>query len=170
MKIKDVSEKVGLSHQAIYKRLRTRNIRAEDITDKAGNITDKGLDILKDLFPILQASETKEESPAETEEPAPPPADTDKTEVGRLHEEVARLQGEVARLHEKVATLEEKGRLLQDERDYLRTALDQSQKLQAITASKLPNPPPALTDGSEEKGPRRGPLGWLKGRRERKGE
>lgn len=188
MTIKEVSERAGVSHQAIYKRLRTRGIRAEDITEKSsGQLTGKGEELIKELFPFLRDEEGGAAAQSPQDVPADPPETEEKAgdeglqpEVARLQEKVARLQEEVARLQpevaglkgqiieyeKRVATLEESNRLLTDERDYLRKALDQSQQLQAMTAQKIPTPP-AITDGSERK-QKRGLWERLTGRKEPK--
>lgn len=164
MRIKQVSEKVGLSHQAIYKRLRARGIKAEDITQKnTGELTAEGWALMLELFPILQGEEERSEQPQ-----AEAPAAAEPSEIERLQGEVARLRGEVAQAEGKVATMEAQLQALTEERDYLRGALERSQQLQALTAQKIPNPPPALPAGGDQQ--RRGLFGWLRRKDQRTGE
>ncbi len=164
MRIKEVSEKVGLSHQAIYKRLRSRGKRAEDITIKGtGELTEEGEALMRELFPALQGE--GQEGPQEA---SGSPSAGKNEELERLREEGSRLRAEGERLRAEVASLEEKNQALTEERDYLRGALERSQQLQAMTAAKIPAPPPAITDGTD-KAQRRGLLSWLRGRGKDKG-
>lgn len=167
MTIKEVSEKVGLSHQAIYKRLRNRGIKAADIARKStGELTEEGERLMYELFPFLQGEEGRE-AQAPADEPAAAPAAAvaadEPSEVASLRDEVAAAAAKVAKLEGEVARQEEIIKALTDERDYLRGALERSQQLQALTAQKIPNPPPALTDGSGEK-QRRGLWARLRGK------
>lgn len=146
MTIKEVAAKVGLSHQAIYKRLRARGKRAEDIV-KAGVLTEEGEALMMELFPSLRDEpQPSAESPSEVEK--------------RLQDEVAKLQEKVVKLGAEVARLEERAANLTEERDYLRKALDQSQQLQAMTTAKIPSPP-AITSGEKKKRL----LSWIRGKK-----
>jgi len=147
MKIKEVAQLAGISHQAIYKKIKSRGIKTEDLKDpETGELSEKGIEIVKELI----AAKSDDDQVA--------------TEVAT---EVARLRDEVEKLRNEVEHAEEKIRLLTEERDFLKTALDQAQtaldqaqKLQAITLQKIPAALPA----PEKHGIR----GWFSRRREKK--
>ena len=141
MTIKEVAQLTGLTHQAIYKKIKANGLRLDNLKDKTtGQLTAEGEAIIKDLFCISE----------------PPPA-ADATEVEKLTTTVAELTTEVEKLRNQVANQAERITALTEERDFLRTALDQAQKLQAITLAKVPSAP-ALPSGEKKK---RGLFGWF---------
>lgn len=152
MTVKEFSALVGVSHQAIYKKLKGRGVALESLKDKeTGQLTADGEALLRAIYNLKGQEERQQEAPEEPqneEAGAAPPADQE-GENG-LRNQVARLQGEVERLRNQVATLEEKEKALAEERDFLRISLERSQQLQALTASKIPNPAPALPAGGEK--------------------
>lgn len=158
MTIKEIAEQAGLSHQAIYKRLKARGVALDQIKDKGtGELTAAGEALLRELFNLQD--QTEKEAPPPPEKAAPP---AEENEAGELRNQVAELNNEVEKLRNQVATLEEKEKALTEERDFLRLSLERSQQLQAITAAKIPNPPPALPAGGEEK--ERGLRAWWRRR------
>lgn len=169
MTIKDVAARTGLSHQAIYKRLKANGLSVSDLKDKAsGQLTEEGERILAEMFSIQAEEPTADGTPAaEAEEP------TEESGSEELLNEVARLTTEVEKLRNRVETLETTNTAITEERDYLRLALERSQQLQAITASKIPNPPPLLQSPEESdhhKGLFGGMRAWWARRRELKRE
>ena len=158
MTIKEVAARTGLSHQAIYKRLKARGLSVSDLKDKAtGQLTPEGERVLEELFQ-LQAEELPgdDNSPREADEPT---VDDGGEE---LRNRVEKLTTEVEKLRNRVESLETANKSLTEERDFLRLALERSQQLQAITASKIPNPPPLLTTPEAEGvKPHRGLFGGL---------
>ena len=165
MKVKEFATQAGITHQAIYKRLKKRGISLESLTDKeTGELTEEGLSLLIELYP-----QGKDEKNSTDSTPVAQPLATS-DEVARLNEELHRLRNQLRNSEEKVAALT-------DERDYLRKLLDHSQemeglraRLDVLEAGQKAARAKALTDGSEDKGQRRGPLSWLRGRKERKSE
>ena len=132
MNIKEVAQLTGLTHQAIYKRLKARGVKLETLKDKAtGQFTPEGEAIIMDLFAI-DAPETPEKT-------------ADATEVEKLRNQVAELTTEVEKLRNQVASLE-------GERDFLRQTLEREQQLHGLTISKLPTPQTALPPTTTEKG------------------
>jgi len=132
MTIKEVAQRTGLTHQAIYKRLKAHGVKLETLKDKAtGQFTPEGERVIMELFTI-DAPETPEKT-------------ADATEVEKLRNQVAELTTEVEKLRNQVATLE-------DERNYLRGALEREQQLTGMTITKIPTPPPALPPSDDEKG------------------
>ena len=165
MTIKEIAERAGLSHQAIYKRLKARGVALDQIKNKdTGELTAEGEALLLELFNLQD--QTEREAPPPPEKAAPPAAEDEagelRNQVERLNNQVAELNNEVEKLRNQVATLEEKEKALTEERDFLRLSLERSQQLQAITAAKIPNPPPALPAGGEEK--ERGLRAWWRRR------
>lgn len=163
MKIRDVATMAGVSHQAVYKRLKARGIRPESITDKGtGELTAEGLAIMFEMYP-----QTKDTQPA-TASPQPP---TGSETVETLRSEVQRLSNALSNAEARIVALTE-------ERDFLRGALTHSQEMEALRAridvleaGQRANAAQALTDGSGGGDPpRRGLLSWLRGRGRGTGE
>lgn len=155
MTVKEFAELVGISHQAIYKKLKGRGVALESLKDKeTGQLTEEGETLLRRIYNIQEQGdeqrETTAEEAAEVEREAAPPAP--KQVEKELRNQVAELQKEVERLRNQVATLEEKQEALTDERDFLRISLERSQQLQALTASKIPNPAPGLPASTQAHG------------------
>ena len=139
MTIKEVAQLTGLSHQAIYKKIKNKGLSLEGLKDKAtGQFTPEGEAEILALFGLDEKVETKVEN-----------------EVAKLTTEVEKLRIQVEKQEVIIDSLKE-------ERDYLRGALDKQIQLQAIMTTKLPTPPPALPAG--EKGLRN----WLQRIRRRK--
>lgn len=140
MTIKDVAQKSGLTHQAIYKRLKSKGIKIEAIKDKkTGHFTPEGEKMMIDLFDLSEAAER----PSEAQET---PSDDGLTkQVTELTKEVEKLRNQVD--------------LLTGERDFLRQSLEREQQLHAMTLTKL------LPSGEEkEKGRFRAAWDALRGR------
>lgn len=164
MTIKDVAAAAGLSHQAIYKRIKSRGISLDSIKDKAtGELTAEGEALIREIF-FPQANNDTDTSQA-PDKGNINASQVENDEVAELRNQVEKLNSEVEKLRNQVASLEESKKVVTDERDYLRLALERSQQLQAITAQKIPNPPPALPD-AEDKKQRRGLFGWMRRRKD----
>jgi predicted nucleic acid-binding Zn-ribbon protein len=131
MTIKDIAQRMGVTPQAIYKRLKAQNIVLDDLKDsKTGHFTAEGEARIQELF--AQAS---------------PAAAPDSAEVEVLTTRVEELTTEVERLTTKVAELTTKVESLESERDFLRSTLEREQQLHGITLTKLPQAlPPAQTE------------------------
>ena len=165
MTIKDIAAAAGLSHQAIYKRLKARGVKLESIKIKGtGELTEEGEALIKELFSIKDQQEEAAPPPPAAEEKAAP-AEVE-SEVEKLRNQVAGLNLEVEKLRNQVENMEQREKALTEERDFLRLSLERSQQLQAITAQKIPNPPPALPAGGDQQ-QRRGLFGWIR-RRDKK--
>jgi chromosome segregation ATPase len=137
MNVKEVASLTGLTHQAIYKRIKAAGYKLDELKDKAtGQFTPEGETVLREMFKLdeLQPELT--------------------TEVEELTTRVAELTTEVEKLRNQVTVLETQNKALTEERDFLRVTLEHSQQLQAATLAKVPSVP-ALPDGS-----RRGLRGW----------
>ena len=148
MTIKDVAARTGLSHQAIYKRLKARGLSVSELKDKqSGHLTEEGERLLAEMFSLQAEEITADTEPTEASESA---QEAEESGSEELRNQVAELTTQVEKLRNQVATLEEKNSALTEERDFLRIALDRSQQLQAITASKIPNPPRLPASEAEE--------------------
>lgn len=122
MTIKEVAQRTGLSHQAIYKKIKAKGLKLEELKDKAtGQFTAEGEATVRALFGIDDA-----EVEVETE-----------------------LTTEVERLRNLVDKQAEQIKALTDERDFLRLTLERSQHLEAVALAKLPSAPPALPAGGK---------------------
>ena len=136
MTIRDIAQQTGLTHQAVYKRLKANGVTLDTLKDKqTGQFTPEGEAVIRDLFALANTANA-----------------TDATEVARLTTQVAELTTEVEKLRNQVATLE-------NERDFLRVTLEREQQLHGITLTKIPTPPTALPEGRSE--PTRGRLKTL---------
>ena len=146
MTVKDFAALAGVSHQAIYKKLKGRGIAMESLKSKeTGQLTAEGETLLRTIYHIQGQREAELEEAAGEERQAAPPAYEPK--LNELRNQVERLTMEVEKLRNQVNVLEEKNAALIGERDFLRASLERSQQLQAMTAAKIPNPAPALPDG-----------------------
>lgn len=127
MTIKEVAQLTGLSHQAIYKKIKGRGWRLDELKDKAtGQFTPDAEQKIMELFDINSDSQ---------------PVDN----------QVEKLTKENEKLRNQVDNQEAQIKLLTDECAMLRDLLDKSQQLQAMTLAKLPSPPPALPAGKEHR-------------------
>ena len=143
MNVKEVAQLTGLSHQAVYKKIKANHLDLDKLKNKAtGQFTPEGEATIRALFGLQE--EPKVEAP-EVEKAA--------TEVDK---DVAELTTEVEKLRNQVATLETRVSELTEERDYLR-------RLQVATLAKIPNAP--LLPSGDQQGDRPGLFRRLFGRK-----
>ena len=163
MTIKELADRLGVSSQSVYKRLKNHGVKLETLKDKAtGEITAEGLQVVARVFNMdLTSEQTQPETATETETRVESPVDS---EVERLKKEVERLTTEVEKLNNLNSTIVEKVQTLESERDYLRNALQAQQQLQAMTLQRLPALPAA---GQTSRAG--GLFGWLNRRKKSKG-
>ena len=163
MTIKELADRLGVSSQSVYKRLKNHGVKLETLKDKAtGEITAEGLQVVARVFNMdLTSEQTQPETATETETMVESPVDS---EVERLKKEVERLTTEVEKLNNLNSTIVEKVQTLESERDYLRNALQAQQQLQAMTLQRLPALPAA---GQTSRAG--GLFGWLNRRKKSKG-
>ena len=146
MNIKEVAQLTGLSHQAIYKKIKANGIVLETLKDKpTGHFTADGEAKIRDLFGISEKTNT----PNATE----------------LTTKVAELTTEVEKLRNQVAMMQTRVDELTGERDFLRMTLERSQHLEAAAIAKLPTPPKLLPSGNDTHGG--GLRGWFQRRKNR---
>lgn len=163
MTIKELADRLGVSSQSVYKRLKNHGVKLETLKDKAtGEITAEGLQVVARVFNLdLTSEQTQPETATETETRVESPVDS---EVERLKKEVERLTTEVEKLNNLNSTMVEKVESLESERDYLRQTLQAQQQLQAMTLQRLPALPAA---GQTSRAG--GLFGWLNRRKKSKG-
>lgn len=163
MTIKELADRLGVSSQSVYKRLKNHGVKLETLKDKAtGEITAEGLQVVARVFNLdLTSEQTQPETATETETRVESPVDS---EVERLKKEVERLTTEVEKLNNLNSTMVEKIESLESERDYLRQTLQAQQQLQAMTLQRLPALPAA---GQTSRAG--GLFGWLNRRKKSKG-
>lgn len=155
MNIKEVSQQTGISQQAIYKKIRNRGIRIEDLKDKeSGQLSEYGEAVIQELF-------FNEKGKNDRSKRVEKPVDKSTFENEKLNLEIEKLRNQIENLENQVNQLEAIKESLTEERDYLKKALDQAQQLQLVTLSKIPMALPA---------PEHGIKGWLARRRARKEE
>lgn len=83
MKIKDFAEGKQLTKQAIYKALNRAGYSAKTLTDRSGNLTKKGINVLNRLFPSAGDQVNQDQ---------PEPADQDESIVDDLRNQVKELK------------------------------------------------------------------------------
>ena len=143
MTIKEVAQLTGLTHQAIYKRLKKQGIKINDLKDQAtGQFTPDGEAIIRGLFTFSASQDMPSEHDPD---PINHHEQDDATDATELRNQVAELTTEVEKLRNQVATLT-------DERDFLRITLEREQQLHGVTLTKLPTPPAALPPADAERG------------------
>ena len=163
MTIKEVAQLTGLTHQAIYKRLKKQGIKINDLKDQAtGQFTPDGEAIIRGLFTFSASQDMPSEHDPD---PINPPDHDDATDATELRNQVAELTTEVARLTTEVEKLRNQVATLTDERDFLRVTLEREQQLHGITLTKLPTSPASLPPGDAEKGRIRGWWDRIRGRK-----
>lgn len=164
MTIEDIARGKGISEQAVYKRIRKHGLVVSTLKDrKTGQFTPEGEQLLRELF-SLQAPESPADPPGDQaaepttaeatgQEAAAEAVEVEKgepSEVEKLRAEVEKFRNQVEKALNRIELLEQQNAALTEERDFLRLSLERAQQLQAITASKIPNPPPALPAGGEQ--------------------
>ena len=121
MKIKDVAQLTGYSHQFIYKKIKASGFSLDELKDgETGHLTTDGEQIIRELFSIPDG--------------ASPVVNQDATE---MRNQVATLEKEVETLKHQVELLNQQIESLTGERDYLRETLDKSQQLQMATLATV---------------------------------
>jgi len=135
MTIKEVAQLTGLTHQAIYKRLKNRGVDLATMKDKAtGQFTPEGAAIIMELFDIKAPNEA-----------AKGPQIPDATEVETLRNQVFKMTTEIEFLRNQVTSLE-------GERDYLRGALEREQNVAGMSVAQLKASAQVLPAADEGKG------------------
>lgn len=117
MKIREFAESKGVSAQAIYKAVGRAGYSAKILTDRSGNITKKGLSVLRKIYP--DSPDLDPVSEVETEE---------KDLIDRLKSENAALRIDLDMWQKRYFELVDKSN---EERNHLQILIDQEQKLRA---------------------------------------
>ena len=125
MTIKELTQKTGLSSQAVYKKIKARGYDITALKSKeTGHFTPEGEKIIFPLFGIEQAPQEAQEGP--------------ENEVdNQVDNQVEKLTTELQKLTTENETLKTKVEMLTSERDNLRATLEREQQLHAMTLTKL---------------------------------
>lgn len=153
MKIKDVAQLTGYSHQFIYKKIKASGFSLDELKDgETGHLTTDGEQIIRELFsipdgasPVVNQDATEMRNQvAELTTEVEKLCNQHATEVETLTGEREALRNQVATLEKEVETLKHQVELLNQqiesltgERDYLRETLDKSQQLQMATLATV---------------------------------
>ena len=132
MKIREFAEEKGLTKQAVYKAISRAGFSAKDLTDRSGNLSKKGMDQLKKLFPDDQEKDQDQEQSA--------PQPDSKTAESQGQEQISHLSERIKALETEVAEWKQRYFDLVDssnsEREQLRILIDQEQKLRAAAENR----------------------------------
>lgn len=163
MTIKELADRLGVSSQSVYKRLKNHGVKLETLKDKAtGEITAEGLQVVARVFNLdLTGKQAQAETATETDTMVESPVDS---EVERLKKEVERLTTEVERLNNLNSTMVEKVEMLTSERDTLKQELLMANQLHYLALQRIPALPAA---GQTSRAG--GLFGWLNRRKKSKG-
>ncbi len=126
MTLRDIATRAGVSHQAVYQKLKKKGIKVEDLRNKeSGELTGEGMAILLELFPAAKNDQvecsTKDESSKSSN------ATIGNKAVEQLGKEIDRLNAELSKMKVQLDAIT-------DERDFLRKALEQSQERETLRA------------------------------------
>ena len=125
MTIKQMADKLGVSPQAIYQKLKKNGVEVYKLTDKkTKELTGEGEVIITKLF----SADPAEIKPSK------------QSVIDGLQEQVQSLRTENAVLVERVKSLEEQVSTLTTDKDNLQKALDKAQDLHQRTLAALPAP------------------------------
>lgn len=117
MKIREFAAEIGITPQAVYKAINRAGLSARALTNKSGNLTNKGLSELRRLF----SDDQEEDQPEQRPERADQAQDELRLRIKALEDEVELWQ---KRYFDLVQSSNE-------ERSQLRIIIDQEQKLRA---------------------------------------
>jgi chromosome segregation ATPase len=162
MKIKDVAQLTGYSHQFIYKKIKASGFSLDELKDgTTGHLTTDGEQIVRELFAIPDGASpvVNQDATEMCNQVAELTTEVEKlrnqhaTEVETLTGEREALRKQIATLEKEVETLKHQVELLNQqhqvellnqqiesltgERDYLRETLDKSQQLQMATLATV---------------------------------
>lgn len=135
MTIKELAKELGRSHQAVYKKLGNAGIDLNALKNPTtGELTTEGEKIVRELYsPKATATEalrTEVESEVEKVESKV------ESEVERLQSELNALQLDLIEAKHKAEVAEIRATAAEDERDYLRSQLDNAIKASALASVK----------------------------------
>ena len=92
MNIKDFAEKKGVTKQAVYKAINRSGLSAKQLTDRRGNLTKKGVNLLAKLFPDDPELTGKAFTDAELLEDDQQPDQTGSNEADQLRQTIRELE------------------------------------------------------------------------------
>ena len=126
MTVAEVARALGISHQAIYKRIAKAGLKLASLRDAStGHLTPQGVEALTRLYPQLDAAGT-------VEKPVAPDAQA----VEDLRNQVASLKQAAADATHAAELARIRAEAAENERDYLRQQLDAAIKASALASVK----------------------------------
>ena len=139
MTIKEKAAALGVSHQAIYKRLRNAGLSIADITTATGELTTDGEATIEQMY-----KGQRKQTGTGGGKPRQPAKGPTRAEFEELQAELLTYRQRLAESESRAAQLEAKAEDLTKERDYLRNALIREQEItmqqsQALTAASVKN-------------------------------
>lgn len=155
MTIREISTRLNVTQQNVYKRLKSHGIDIKTLKDnETGQLTEDGLQTISKIFGVDFSGAAPGAAENSTNDSA-----TQLT-IEQLRKEVETLTTEVDKLNDKNNYLTEKVEMLQSERDSLKQQLLQANQLhlmalQRIPALQAPTEAETKTEPSE-----RGLRGW----------
>lgn len=143
MTIKELAQELGVSHQAVYKKLTKNGIKLDALKNpRTGEITPDGEKTIRGLFAPQQeteASTTKAESQVSTG--SPDVASEVETKLQELNNEVESLRHDLTDARHRAELAEMRATAAEGERDFLRAQLDNAIKANALASMKRLAPP-----------------------------
>lgn len=135
MTIKELAKELGRSHQAVYKKLGNAGIDLNTLKNPTtGELTTEGKKIVRELYSskatAIEDLRTEVESEVEKVESKV------ESEVERLQSELNALQLDLIEAKHKAEVAEIRATAAEDERDYLRSQLDNAIKASALASVK----------------------------------
>ncbi len=127
MKIKDFAEEKGLTKQAIYKAINRAGFSAKNLTDRSGNLSSKGLSLLRSLFSDDQNSQGN--SSGSDQHQAPDQV----AEIEQLKARIAELESRCAEWEKRYFEALESAK---QEGQQLRILLSQEQQLRLAAENR----------------------------------
>ena len=125
MTIKQYAEKIGISPQAVYQRLKKNKVKIESLTEKGtGELTGEGIIVLDKLF----NPENRQTKPAKDER------------IEAMQKQISDLLAQLSSKEEQIKGLEKENSSLKEDKDYFKQALEKEQNNLSEIKALLPGP------------------------------
>jgi AcrR family transcriptional regulator len=150
MTIKELAQELGVSHQAVYKRLTKNGIRLDSLKNPStGEITPDGEKTIRDMYAPQQNAETSTaEAKHQVSTGSPEAVAEVEKELHELKNKLNELNGELNALRHDLTDARHRAELAEmrataaeGERDFLRAQLDNAIKANALASMKRLAPP-----------------------------
>lgn len=150
MTIKELAQELGVSHQAVYKKLTKNGIKLDTLKNpRTGEITPDGEKTIRGMYSPQQEAEASTVEAKHQVSTGSPEAVTEvEKELQRLQSELQELNNEVESLRHDLTDARHRAELAEmrataaeGERDFLRAQLDNAIKANALASMKRLAPP-----------------------------